>query len=168
VKRLWALLGSAIFLVIAPGTIAGYVPWSITGWHGSDQFGFPGAKPFGVVLLAAGLLALLNSFARFALQGLGTPAPIAPPERLVVTGLYRHVRNPMYVAVLAIIVGQALMLSDARLLVWAAAVWLLFHLFVIFYEEPTLKRTFDAEYDRFRANVPRWLPRWTPWKGQSD
>ena len=100
---------------------------------------------------------------RFAIEGLGTPAPIAPTRHLVVTGFYRHVRNPMYVAVLAVILGQALLFANARLLAYGAAFWLACHLFVVFYEEPTLRRSFGADYDAFRANVPRWIPRLRPW-----
>ena len=101
---------------------------------------------------------------RFALQGLGTPAPIAPPQHLVVTGLYRYVRNPMYVAVAAVIFGQAILFGDWRLLAYGA-LCLFFHLFVVGYEEPTLKTSFGAEYEAFRINVPRWIPRLTAWRG---
>jgi protein-S-isoprenylcysteine O-methyltransferase Ste14 len=99
------------------------------------------------------------------LQGLGTPAPVAPTQSLVVTGLFRYVRNPMYISVLAIILGQALLFSDRRLIGYAALFWLACHLFVVGYEEPTLQRSFSAEYEAFRANVPRWIPRLTPWRG---
>jgi protein-S-isoprenylcysteine O-methyltransferase Ste14 len=108
----------------------------------------------------------VGSFARFALQGLGTPAPIAPTRDLVVTGLYRFVRNPMYLAVSAVILGQALVLGDWRLVVYGGVFWLACHLFVVNYEEPTLQRTFGAEYEAFRANVPRWIPRLTPWQAE--
>ena len=106
-----------------------------------------------------------KSFARFALKGLGTPAPIAPTAHLVVSGFYRFVRNPMYVGVLAAILGQALVFANWRLFAYAGLVWLMFELFVLIYEEPTLKRTFGQEYAAYRANVPRWVPRFTPWRG---
>src|SRR5947209_9322056 len=103
-KRTFALLGSAIFLVIAPGTLAVLIPRWITRWQFQPPLlGFSGLRTLGVVLIVLGLPVLLDSFARFALQGLGTPAPVAPPSRLVVTGFYRYVRNPMYVAVLSLI-----------------------------------------------------------------
>ena len=106
-KRAMALLGSAIFLVIAPGTLAVYVPWTFTRWRMAPRlFGFSSLRILGGLMIAAGLPVLLDSFARFAIQGLGTPAPVAPPQRLVVTGLYRYVRNPMYVAVTSLIFGQ--------------------------------------------------------------
>jgi len=160
-----AVLGSAIFFAIAPGTIAGLVPWWIARWEfGPAVLGAEFARPAGGVLIALGLVPLLESFARFALKGLGTPAPVLPPKRLVVSGFYCHVRNPMYVGVLAVILGQALLFGDPRLLVYAGLVWLAFHLFVLFYEEPTLRRRFGDEYKEFCANVPRWLPRLTPWR----
>ena len=105
----------------------------------------------------------MDSFARFALEGLGTPAPIAPPQKLVVTGLYRYVRNPIYIAVVAVIFGQALLFGDARLLWYGALLWLFFHGAVLV-EELTLKETFGTEYESFRTNVPRWIPRLTPWR----
>jgi protein-S-isoprenylcysteine O-methyltransferase Ste14 len=107
---------------------------------------------------------VLDSFARFALEGLGTPAPIAPPRNLVVSGLYRYVGNPIYVAVVAVILGQGVLFADSRLLVYGALLWLFFHLAVIVHEEPTLRQSFGAEYESYLANVPRWLPRLTPWR----
>lgn len=163
----WPLLGSAIFLLLAPGTAAGLVPWWISGWEVQPAF-FPAARLAGALLVGLGLAALLESFARFALVGLGTPAPVLPTQRLVVTGLYRHVRNPMYLAVTALVLGQALMFGDARLLVYAACLWLIFHLFVLAYEEPTLRRSFPQDYEAFVRNVPRWLPRLRPWHGEPD
>ena len=119
----------------------------------------------GGILIVAGLPILLDSFARFALQGLGTPAPVSPPERLVVTGFYRYVRNPMYVAVTALIIGQGLLFGSAVVLVYGAIVWAAFFLFVLVYEEPVLGEQFPEEYKRYRANVRRWIPRTTPWRG---
>lgn len=112
-----------------------------------------------IALILLGLPLLLEAFARFALQGRGTPAPVLPPERLVVFGFYRRVRNPMYVAVTALILGQALLLGDVRLLVLAAVVWLTFHLFVLLYEEPRLRQRFGRDYEAYCGAVPRWLPR---------
>jgi protein-S-isoprenylcysteine O-methyltransferase Ste14 len=164
-RKFWAALGSFVFFVIAPGTIAGYVPWAIS--QGQMQPSFLGQdwiRIAGAALVLLGLVPLLNSFLRFALEGLGTPAPIAPPQYLVVTGFYRRVRNPMYVGVVAIVLGEALFLGDARLLLYAAAVWLAFHLFVLVYEEPTLLESFGDQYRTYRENVPRWLPRVTAWR----
>ena len=94
----------------------------------------------------------------------GAPAPVAPTKNLVVIGLYRHVRNPIYVAVVAIILGQAMLFGDWRLVLLGALLWLAFHLFVVAYEEPTLQDTFGSEYEAYRANVRRWVPRVVAWR----
>ena len=167
VQRTIAVLGSAVFFVVAPFTLAGLVPWSITGWQLRPPFlGLELTRGIGAIMILAGVPGLVDAFARFALQGLGTPAPIAPPRNLVVTGLYRYVRNPIYVAVVAIILGQAVLMGDWRLIVYGALLWLVFHVFVVAYEEPTLERTFGREYEAFRAAVPRWIPRMTPWRSK--
>jgi protein-S-isoprenylcysteine O-methyltransferase Ste14 len=168
-RRILAILGSAIFLVIAPGIVAGYIPWSICHWHvGMPLLGASSIRIVGVLLLAAGLPVLLDSFGRFALKGLGTPAPIFPTRHLVVSGLFRYVRNPMYVAVLALIFGQGLLFGSIRILEYGIAIWVAFHLFVLMYEEPTMRRSFGPEYEAFCANVPRWIPRLRPWRPNQE
>src|SRR5579864_5677224 len=129
--------------------------------------GFFGFRVLGVLLICAGLPLLLDSFARFALEGFGTPAPIAPPRHLVVTGLYRYVRNPMYVAVSSLIFGQGLLFGSVRVLEYGVAAWLGFFLWVLVYEEPALRSKFGADYREFCANVPRWIPRLKAWKERS-
>src|SRR5262245_36943930 len=164
--RAGALLGSFAFFWVAPGTVAGLVPYLLTGW--SVQRPLLGGRPVqiaGGILVGLGAATIVECFARFAIQGRGTPAPIAPPERLVVSGPYRRVRNPMYVAVLLMVVGQALLFGRGVLLVYGASLWVVFHVFVLAYEEPTLRRQFGASYDTYRANVPRWWPRPRPWPG---
>jgi protein-S-isoprenylcysteine O-methyltransferase Ste14 len=164
-RRISAIIGSSLFLVLAPGTVAVLAPWWISRWRMEPSFfGWSPLRIIGVVLILTGLPVLLDSFARFALQGLGTPAPVFPTKHLVVTGWYRYVRNPMYVAVVSIIVGQALLFGNIRLLEYGAAAWLVAHLFVLAYEEPTMRGTFGEEYQQFCANVPRWIPRLTPWR----
>ena len=159
-----AIVGSAIFLVLAPGFVAGMVPWWISHWRVDAAFlGFPVFRFLGGVLLGLGAVGLLDSFGRFAVQGIGTPAPVFPTRHLVVTGLYRYVRNPMYVAVVSAILGQGFILGNIQLLEYGGAVWVLFHLFVLFYEEPTLRATFGSQFTTFCAEVPRWIPRFTPW-----
>jgi protein-S-isoprenylcysteine O-methyltransferase Ste14 len=118
----------------------------------------------GAVLIVLGVPALLHAFARFVLEGFGTPAPVAPPEHLVVGGLYRYVRNPMYVAVIATIVGQALLLAQLGLLLYAAVVAAAMAGFVHGYEEPRLSEQFGAEYAAYRQAVPAWRPRLQPWR----
>ena len=164
-SKAMSILGSVLFFVAAPVVVAGLVPWWSMRWEFQPAFlGFEVTRVIGVMLIIAGIPGLVDSFARFALQGLGTPAPIAPTQNLVVTGLYRYVRNPIYIALVSVTVGQALLFGDGHLLWYGAVVWLAFHLFVVLYEEPTLRLTFGMEYETFRANVPRWIPRLTPWR----
>ena len=111
------------------------------------------------MLLGAGVMIVLDSFVRFATQGLGTPAPVLPARHLVVTGLYRYVRNPMYVGVVSTIIGQSVLLGSAALLAYSGFVWLCFYAFVLLYEEPTLRRAFGSEYELYCHEVPRWIPR---------
>lgn len=167
-RRFLAAFGSLVFFLIAPGTVAGLVPWWITRWRLNAALGGSQVSRWlGAVLIVAGLAPLVASFARFAWEGLGTPAPIAPPSRLVVSGSYRRVRNPMYVALLIVLSGEALVFADLRVFYWALIFWAGCHLFVLGYEEPALKRKFGSEYEAYRANVPRWLPRLTPWHALS-
>jgi protein-S-isoprenylcysteine O-methyltransferase Ste14 len=149
--------------VAAPGVVAGLVPYGLTGWE-RDSGVSTVLVGGGWLLVAAGLAALLPSFARFALQGRGTPAPVAPTERLVVTGLYRHVRNPMYLAVGALILGQWLILGRPVLLLYAALFGAVVFAFVRGYEEPALTRQFGEEYAVYRRAVPGWWPRLRPWR----
>jgi protein-S-isoprenylcysteine O-methyltransferase Ste14 len=112
----------------------------------------------GGVLIVLGAVGILDSFVRFAVQGIGTPAPVFPTRHLVVTGLYRYVRNPMYVAVVSVILGQGLLFGSGMLVAYGALFWLLSHLFVMLYEEPVLAASFGSDYARFRSQVPRWIP----------
>src|SRR5918994_3579256 len=160
-----AAVGSAVFFLVGPGIMAGLIPWLLTGWRVREPVPYwAPMRVLGGLLLVAGLIALIQAFARFVVEGFGTPAPIAAPERLVVGGLYRNVRNPMYVAVLAVIVGQALLLGQLGLLLYAAAFWLITAAFVRWYEEPTLTRRFGADYEAYRRAVPAWWPHLRPWK----
>jgi protein-S-isoprenylcysteine O-methyltransferase Ste14 len=161
-SRARAAAGSLVFLALAPGVAAGVVPWLLTGWDSTDP---PLAlQVVGAVLIAAGLAVLLHAFARFVVEGIGTPAPVAPPEHLVVGGLYRHVRNPMYVAVAATIIGQAALLGRPVLLIYAAAFVAVVSAFVYGYEQPVLSKRFGERYEEYRRNVPAWWPRLRPWR----
>jgi len=163
-RRLWALLGSFVFFLIAPGMVAGLVPWSITHWEFGPAFlGNEATRVAGAVLIILGLIPLLSSFVRFAWDGLGTPAPIAPPTKLVVTGFYRRVRNPIYVALLILVLGEALLFADERVALWAVLFWLGTFGFVLVYEEPALTEQFGEEYRTYCQNVPRWVPRLRPY-----
>jgi protein-S-isoprenylcysteine O-methyltransferase Ste14 len=122
-------------------------------------------RALGGLLIAVGVGFLLHAFARFVVEGIGTPAPIAPTERLVVGGAYRHVRNPMYLAVGGTIAGQALLFGQPALLAYALAFGAVVFCFVRLYEEPTLSEQFGASYEAYREAVPGWLPRLHPWSG---
>jgi protein-S-isoprenylcysteine O-methyltransferase Ste14 len=162
VRRPMAAAGSAVFFVLAPGVVAGLVPWWLTGWRvrqPAPAWVWWPARVVGGILVAAGAAVLLHAFARFVTEGIGTPAPVAPTRHLVVGGLYRYVRNPMYLAVLAVIVGQALVLGQPALLPYAAVVGVTVAAFVRGYEEPALRDQFGAEYDAYRRSVPGWWPR---------
>ena len=161
-SRASAAAGTLVFLVVVPGFVAGLVPWLLTGWEAADP-PWP-LRVAGALLLVAGVIVLLHAFARFVTEGLGTPAPVAPTERLVVGGLYRYVRNPMYLAVGATIVGQALLLGRWALIVYAVVFGVTVGAFVRGYEEPTLHDTYGEEYDAYRRSVPGWWPRRTPWR----
>lgn len=158
--RLPAALGSLLFLVVAPGVVAGLIPWWLTGWELEEPLPlWAPLRVVGAVLIAVGVVALLDSFRRFVVEGLGTPAPVAPTEELVVTGLYRYVRNPMYVAVAATILGQALLLGQVELFAYGAVFVAVVAAFVHWYEEPTLARTYGEQYEEYRRAVPAWIPR---------
>lgn len=160
-----AILGSAVFLVIAPGSIGVLFPYWIDRWQMSPPLlGLVALRAIGVLLICAGLPLLLDSFVRFAIQGFGTPAPVAPPRHLVISGLYGYVRNPMYIAVLSLVFGQGLLFGNVQVLKYGLAVALGFYLFVLLYEEPVLRNKFGEEYDAYCKNVRRWWPRVRPWK----
>jgi protein-S-isoprenylcysteine O-methyltransferase Ste14 len=172
VRKPVAAVGSAIFFVIAPCFVAGLVPWWLTGWRarslpdGWTWIGVPLWLVGGALVIAAASV-LIAAFARFVTEGLGTPAPVAPPERLVIGGLYRHVRNPMYVAIISCILGQAMLLLQPVLLAYAALAAATMMAFVRFYEEPILSRQFGSAYAVYRANVRGWWPRLRPWRPSS-
>jgi protein-S-isoprenylcysteine O-methyltransferase Ste14 len=153
------VLKNLLFTVLVPGTVAGLVPHGILSSAG--QWRWPGWGPLpvlGALVFTAGLSIYARCVIDFA-RARGTPAPIDPPKQLVVRGLYRYSRNPMYVGVLSVILGQALFFASARLALYAAAVFCAFHAFVLFYEEPALRRRFGPSHDRLCARVPRWLGR---------
>jgi protein-S-isoprenylcysteine O-methyltransferase Ste14 len=160
--RIRAALGSLVFLAVAPGVVAGLIPWWLTGWDAAPGV-LPPVAALGYALIGAGAAVLVHAFAGFVAEGVGTPAPVAPTRHLVVGGLYRYVRNPMYLAVGATIVGQTLVLGRPGLLLYAAVFAVAVVSFVRLYEEPTLADRFGAEYQAYRAAVRGWLPRRRPW-----
>lgn len=160
-QKLRAALGSVVFLLVAPGVVTGLGPWWITHW---ESTGPPlVVRVLGGLLVAVALVVLLHAFVSFVVEGLGTPAPVAPTEHLVVGGLYRFVRNPMYVAVVSVILGQALLLGRWSLVVYGLVIGLVQAAFVRLHEEPALLRRYGAGYADYRRGVPAWLPRPRPW-----
>ena len=162
--RVRAWIGTVVFLFVAPGVVAGLIPFAITGWRVPDWGGWiwPVAIVAGLLILS-GIVVLLDAFVRFA-RADGTPAPPAPTAHLVVAGPYRFVRNPMYVAVVALILGQALLFGSWATLAYLAIPLAAVVLFVRLYEEPTLERAYGDEYRTYRANVRAWIPRLRPWR----
>jgi protein-S-isoprenylcysteine O-methyltransferase Ste14 len=159
-ERIKAALGSLAFLVVAPGVVAGLIPWLITGWSPLPPDGGPAALRWtSLILIASGLVVVLEAFARFAWQGLGTPAPVAPTRTLVVSGFYRFVRNPMYLAVAAMIFGQAILFASVGVALYGVLIVAAFDIFVRLYEEPTLGDAYGDVYDAYRRATPRWIPR---------
>ena len=159
---------SILFTVFGgPGLVLVYLPFAIT------RFRIPvGESPLqmmiAMALILVGLIPLFDSIRRFIYAGRGTLMPTVPTERLVVSGLYRHVRNPMYVGVLAALAGEALLFWSSGLMIEGVIGFMAIELFVRLYEEPTLARSHPEDYPRYKRNVPRWLPRLTPWMDAGD
>jgi protein-S-isoprenylcysteine O-methyltransferase Ste14 len=159
-----SVIVSILFIVLGgPGILLVYLPLWLT------HFRIPAGEPFwqefiAGALIVAGLMPLLESVLRFINLGRGTLAPTTPTEDLVVSGLYRYVRNPMYVGVMTTLLGEALLFRNLGLVIEAAIAALGIQLFVCFYEEPTLAKQHPRDYPRYKQNVPRWLPRLTPWE----
>ena len=161
--------GTAVFFLLMPLQVAATVPWLLSRWRlRPPLLGWAGFRVVGVVLIAAGAPVLLAAIVRFVRQGRGVPAPVLTARHLVVTGLYRYVRNPMYVAVVSVIVGQGLLFGSGAVLRYALVVALGFHVFVLLHEEPSLRRRFGAEYEAYCRGVRRWRPRLTPWTGAAN
>jgi protein-S-isoprenylcysteine O-methyltransferase Ste14 len=167
VRRLTtAAVGSTVFFVVAPGVVAGLVPWLISGWDvrwSMSAFGVC-VMTLGVALLAVAVLVLIRNFVRFVVEGRGTPSPVMQTERLIVGGDYRFVRNPMYLGVIGAILGQAMIFGSFALVLYAFAVWAAMATFVRWYEEPLLQNLYGDEYERYRHGVRAWVPRLRPWQ----
>jgi protein-S-isoprenylcysteine O-methyltransferase Ste14 len=151
------------YFVVVPGTVAVLLPWPITGWHARTSS--MTLQLVSAAIIVAGLVPLVSAFREFVKTG-ATPSPTAPPQQLVVAGFDRYVRNPMYVGVVLIILGQALLFTSVGLAGYAALFWTAVAAFVRWYEEPTLTRHFGDTYLRYRQAVPAWRPRLRPWPTQ--
>jgi len=150
-------LKSLLFLIIAPGMVAGYIPLALLRKGSMISTGFLAYLAFPLWIIGA--VILLWSFWNFLVQGRGTPAPIDPPKELAATGFYRYTRNPMYVGVLLVIIGHFLWFGFWNLLFYAVVIFFAFNAFIAYYEEPTLKKNFGAAYDEYCQRVPRWIPK---------
>jgi protein-S-isoprenylcysteine O-methyltransferase Ste14 len=152
----WNIVKTLIFMTVVGGAVVVYIPYVVRGpgAHAISALGL-----LGVVPAAIGVAVVLWCEWDFATFGRGTPFPLDAPKQLVARGLYRFVRNPMYVGVLLAILGQALWFESAATLWYAMAAALCFHLFVVFYEEPTLRRKFGESYAQYAKAVPRWMPK---------
>jgi len=165
VNRAVAGVASAAFFVAAPGVVAGLVPWLLTGWSlpPTSATSLIVRGCIAAVAVLSGLVVLIGAFVRFVREGSGTPAPVAPTERLVIGGMFRFVRNPMYVAVVTILLGQCVLFGSTTLLIYTLLVWAAMATFVRWYEEPVLATRYGQQYEDYRENVKAWWPRLTPW-----
>jgi len=150
-------LKTLLFTILVPGFVVVYVPYTLLGHiyrpsHGPLSW-------IGVLSILGGACIYFRCAWEFAVRGLGTPAPIAPTKCLVVGGLHRWVRNPMYIGVLLVILGQAALFDTARVAMYGRLCILMAHIFVLVYEEPTLRRQFGESYEQYLRTVPRWIPR---------
>lgn len=166
-RRSTAAIGSVLWFVVVGGTFGILLPW----WLGDWRFRHPlpyweVVRVVGVLLICVGLVPLVQSFVDF-FKADGTPIPVASPPRLVVSGYYRYVRNPIYVGFLIILIGQTLLFGTRGMLEYTIIAWCVGALGARLYEEPRLTRRFGAEYEAYRRAVPAWLPRLRPWTPDS-
>jgi len=159
-EPLWfPAIGTLVFVITVPGTVIGIVPFLLSRWNLAPPFfGWLLTRWLGVALIVGAAPIFFDFVIRFASEGRGTPAPIAPTRHLVVGGVFRYVRNPGYIAVVSLLIGQGLLFGSASIVLYTTVVALAFHLFVLMYEEPTLRRQFGKEYEAYCREVPRWIP----------
>ena len=156
-RRFWPIFNTLLFTILVPGTVAILIPRWLLGGLSRPQNGL--LTWIGGTAFLIGAAIYFRCAWEFAVRGLGTPAPIAPTKYLVTTALHRYVRNPMYIGVALAILGEAAIFRSVHVAEYAAIMLLVAHIFVVIYEEPTLKRQFGESYEEYRRNVPRWLPR---------
>ncbi len=155
-------LKTLIFTILVPGTVAGIVPWLLLQSSGEAAHLTPSPWLIGLLPLLLGVGLYFWCAGAFTFIGKGTPAPIDAPIFLVREGPYQWVRNPMYLAVLSVIIGEAILFHSLLLVGYALLAWVVVHLFVVFFEEPSLRRQFGESYEAYLRTVPRWLPRFSP------
>lgn len=150
------ILKTTLFTIVVPGTVAVYIPMRLAGGYSRPE---PGALAWlGVACIIVGAAIYFCCAWEFAIRGLGTPAPIAPTKYLVTTALHRYVRNPMYIGVALATAGQGVLFRCIPIVIYAGVMLLVAHIFVVLYEEPTLRRQFDGSYEEYCRKVPRWIP----------
>ncbi len=155
-----AIVGTIIFTIVVPGSVVVLVPYLLSGWNiNPPLLGTPILSVLGVAMILVALPFFIGFEKRFVVEGRGTPAPIAPTERLVTGGSYQRVRNPGYISVVAMVFGEGLLLGNTGILLYAIALAIVFHISVLVYEEPTLRASYGAEFEKYCAQVPRWIPR---------
>ena len=156
-KAVGPILKTLLFTIVVPGAVAVYIPHLLLGSFSKPQSGF--VSWLGETMILVGALIYFRCDWEFAVRGLGTPAPIAPTKYLVTTALHRYVRNPMYLGVALAIAGQGVLYRNLHVVEYAGIMLLIAHFFVVFYEEPTLRRQFGDSYEAYRKSVPRWIPK---------
>jgi protein-S-isoprenylcysteine O-methyltransferase Ste14 len=158
VRTLWLALRSIVWALLLPGLVAGYVPWAFFGLAEVDLSWHDPEHVIGAMLVASGTALLIACIWEFARSGRGTLSPVDPPRELVVQGLYRYVRNPMYLSVTTILLGEILLTKSVALLVYWAIWFAIVNLFVMGYEEPWLRKQFGESYEKYARSVGRWIP----------
>ncbi len=156
-SQIWVFIKAALFTVIVPGTVTVLIPYLFVLPRAEFDAGI--FRFGGIALMLVGGAVYLHCVWNFAWVGRGTPAPIDPPKEMVAVGIYRYVRNPMYVGICTLLAGEALLFQSLRLLVYTLISWLSCHLFVVLYEEPHLRGKFGGSYEGYCRAVPRWIPR---------
>lgn len=156
-RALGPILNTILFTIFVPGTVTVLIPSWLLGGYPRPESGI--LTGLGLLIVLLGAVIYFRCAWEFAVRGLGTPAPIAPTKYLVVTALHRYVRNPMYIGVFGVLLGEAITFRSALLLGYAAFFCVPVQLFVVFYEEPTLRRQFGESYEQYRRTVPRWIPK---------
>jgi protein-S-isoprenylcysteine O-methyltransferase Ste14 len=153
------LISSLFFTILQPGLVSGLFPYLILGSRVKEilQNDFTLPQYFGSIIFFAGLIIMLECIVRFALEGRGTLSPADPTQILVVKGLYRYSRNPMYLGVVSMLIGEAVFFEAGRFWYYVVGIALAFNLFILLVEEPRLKRDFGAEYEEYCRKVRRWL-----------
>ena len=153
------LVRTAIFTIIVPCSVAGWIPLVLRRYpDASIDLGTPGIA-IGSILITIGVIGYVLTAGAFAIIGKGSPSPSHPTSNLIVSGIHRYSRNPMYVSVLSVIIGQAILWGSSNIAIYAVLVWIGFQTFIIFYEEPTLRKKFGEQYETYYNEVPRWIPR---------